>query len=200
MKCVTGWSPRSCSLWQWGRNRGPRWGTHRPGLLAIGVLEAAPVKHPGGTSLPCFLLELQREVPWPPVSTFAPSVPFFFIAFSKLGGWGGGGPSSHRCRRLQLRIRSPAPGGFWAVRGLAAAPLLLLLPLHRERGGPHHSSGPLQLCRLMILNTFTAAFTTRVEEPEEMGGGNQDSSDPGNGQASLSLLGTGAVSPVPEAA
>lgn len=88
MKCVTGWSPRSCSLWQWGRNRGPRWGTHRPGLLAIGVLEAAPVKHPGGTSLPCFLLELQWEVPWPPVSTFAPSVPFFFIAFSKIGGWG----------------------------------------------------------------------------------------------------------------
>lgn len=52
----------------------------------------------------------------------------------------------------------------------------------------------------MILNTFTAAFTTRVEEPEEMEGGNQDSSDPGNGQASLSLLDTGAVSPAPEAA
>lgn len=130
---------------------------------------------------------------------FCSLCPLFFYCL--LQAWGlGDAPSSHRCRHLQLRIRSPAPGGFWAVRGLAAAPLHLLLPLHRERGGPHHSSGPLQLCRLIILNTFTAAFTTRVEEPEEMGGGNQDSSDPGNGQASLSLLGTGAVSPVPEAA
>lgn len=172
MKCVTSWSPRSCSLWQSDRNHGPRRGTHKPGLFAIGVLEAAPVKPQGD-----FPALLPSEVP--SVATLFPFLslhPLILIVFSELEG-------SLRAIDATCSLESgvllqPASG---VVRSITATHKLLL-PLYRERGGPHHFSGHLQSCRLMILNTFTAAFTTRVEELGEMEGGNQESSDPWNGQ------------------